>query len=69
MNRETVRALLTVFCGLFVIWFCDKLKGVSGQGIRGVVVNNQIVENGGKVNFIYPNGYTKIKVGMVIIEK
>lgn len=68
-NRETIRAFLTVICGVLAISFCDKLEVVSGQGIRGVIVNNQIVENGGKVNFIYPNGYTKIKVGWVNVEE
>lgn len=67
-NRETFRALLTVICGIFAIWICDKMEVVSGQGIRGVIVNNQIVENGGKVNFIYPSGYTKMKVGMVNVD-
>lgn len=54
---------LRILRSLFVLlWLCNRINFTDCQGIRGTVVNNRIVNSLGKVNFIYPTGYTTTKV-------
>lgn len=69
-RRHIARVVLNVLnFRLFIILNCVCVNNIDAQGIRGMVVNNRMVDNSGKVNFIYPTGYTAIRVGILLTKK
>lgn len=42
---------------LILILICDKFS-VNGQGIRGVIINNQKLDNSDGINLLVSNGYS-----------
>lgn len=69
-RRNIFRVVFNLFnFRLFIIWNCLCVNNLDAQGIRGMFVNNRMVDNSGKVNFIYPTGYTAIRVGTPLVRK